>query len=655
MGFLIILSLFILIAIYFLISFNEKEALFTNFRLAFVKASLIITLFVVLITEFLSSFNSLTAQSVQLLWFLLLYISVVFLFHRAFKTKLSINEFHLERLLYIKKSIAFQLSALSVCTILIGLFLVDLTITNNYDSYTYHLPKVEHWIQNKNVDFFPTNNVRQLYLAPFSEYFILNLKLLSGGIIFNNFVQYFAMLNCLVLASLTAKSFELNFKQQFMASVIALTIPMGLLQSTTTQTDYLESFFLIAFVFFGLSLVKSEKIKSGDVFFLCISFAIGILTKSTFYIFGFPFALLFGLSLMKLLRWKSIYILISVVFTFLLLNIPFLSRNYQQFGSPLGPKKSTPYYLSNLNESFGIKETLSNGIKNIGLHLALPSNAYNLFVTSLITLFHNYIGYPLNAKATTWFTIPYAISFNLHHDLVGNYLHLMLFFAALIIMIFKIKSINKIVLKYAVSLLSGSVLFALLLKWQPWQTRLDLPLFVLIAPFVAYAFALLKNKYISGIVYVLLLSMAIAIVFICDPVKPVFGAHSIFKTDNRVYIFNYDEAKQIEEKLNKYKVSNVGLVLCGDSWEWEYWLLSQNKCFEYVYFHKDFINTPNFKPGFRYKAIIIDDAYLKEPVSDPLIYNFFGNSGKISEITNINEKITLVIYKNEQELNVFCN
>lgn len=334
MGFLIILSLFILIAIYFLISFNEKEALFTNFRLAFVKASLIITLFVVLITEFLSSFNSLTAQSVQLLWFLLLYISVVFLFHRAFKTKLSINEFHLERLLYIKKSIAFQLSALSVCTILIGLFLVDLTITNNYDSYTYHLPKVEHWIQNKNVDFFPTNNVRQLYLAPFSEYFILNLKLLSGGIIFNNFVQYFAMLNCLVLASLTAKSFELNFKQQFMASVIALTIPMGLLQSTTTQTDYLESFFLIAFVFFGLSLVKSEKIKSGDVFFLCISFAIGILTKSTFYIFGFPFALLFGLSLMKLLRWKSIYILISVVFTFLLLNIPFLSRNYQQFGSP---------------------------------------------------------------------------------------------------------------------------------------------------------------------------------------------------------------------------------------------------------------------------------------------------------------------------------
>ena len=48
---------------------------------------------------------------------------------------------------------------------------------NNWDSMTYHMSRVEYWIQNKAVHFFTTNNPRQNVFAPFSEFFILHFQI----------------------------------------------------------------------------------------------------------------------------------------------------------------------------------------------------------------------------------------------------------------------------------------------------------------------------------------------------------------------------------------------------------------------------------------------------------------------------------------------
>src|SRR5207302_6640370 len=54
---------------------------------------------------------------------------------------------------------------------LLGLFLAELLIAlwyppNNYDSQTYHLPKIEHWVVQRDVSFYPTAIHRQLSMAP---------------------------------------------------------------------------------------------------------------------------------------------------------------------------------------------------------------------------------------------------------------------------------------------------------------------------------------------------------------------------------------------------------------------------------------------------------------------------------------------------------
>jgi len=642
---LVFISSFILIFLNLLFYCKEKRSFFIDLRTAFVKSSLAVSLLVVLFTEILSHFGVLTGKYIFILWSSVFLFNLIFFIFLFKKNNCSFSKLNFGKHIFAKKEdLVTKLILFLILIILVSLFGISFTINNNWDSYTYHLPRVEHWIQDKNVDFFPTNNIRQLYIAPFSEYFILNLKLLAGNVLFVNFVQFFSMLNALLLASLLAKKFGLSSKGQIVSSALALTIPMGVMQATTTQTDYVTAFFLISFVYFGYLIIKEKTFSAGNIFFLGLSLSLGTLTKTTFYIFALPFCLVFGIYFIKLFRIRSMRILVFVIFIFFLLNFPFLHRNYRQFGSPMGPQKTSPYYLPSLNEEFGPKTMLSNSVKNIGLHLALPSNSWNMKIDQAIKEFHNIINFPLNSDKTSWFGMEYKTIFMLHQDTVGNFFHIVLFFVSLGIIFVKFRVVPKMILLYSFLLALGILFFAFLLKWQPWQTRLDLPIFVLMAPFIAYALSLLRWKRISEIVSIGLLFIALGIVFFFDPVKPVFGKNSIFLKDNSAYIFDYKTAEEIEQKLKENKITNVGLILGGDSWEWQYWLLSKNRKFEYIYFYKDLINTPNFDTNFRYKALIAENSYLKNPQIRELVMN----KDDVLEALNIDEKITLVIFNKEQ-------
>jgi hypothetical protein len=585
-----------------------------------------------------------------MLWVVVFMISFLFYIFCLKKGYFSFTKVPFGKVISFLKneSLVKKVIILLTSLIILSLFCVALTINNNYDSYTYHLPRVEHWIQDRNVDFFPTNNIRQLYLAPFAEYFILNIRLLSGNALFVNFVQFFSWFNCFLLVSLIAKSFGLSKNGQLASIVVGMTIPMALLQSTTTQTDLVVSFFLISFIYFGISIIKDKTITVENVLFLCLSFGLGILTKSTFYIFALPFCMLFGVYYLRLFKLKTFYILISLVSVFLLLNTSFLYRNYIQFSSPLGPQKGSTFYLPSLNEKFGVKETLSNSSKNIGLHLALPNDYWNKGVDNIVIKFNQIIDYPLNSTSTSWFGIKYSTNFSLTHDTVGNFFHIILFVLALLIFLIRLKFIDKFVLFYLASLLSSSVFFAFILKWQPWQTRLDLPLFFIAAPLLAYALSLIKWKVISNVICIFISCISIVILFICNPTKPILGENSVFIKDNNSYILGYEGAKKIESMLEANNIFNVGLILGSDFCEWQHWLLSHNRRFEYIYFSKDLIRTENFDPSFNYRALIISNFYL----NDPQVSGLINEKNNTSEILKINENETLVIFKNQQDNNI---
>ncbi len=59
-------------------------------------------------------------------------------------------------------------------------FIALSSVPNNFDSMTYHLPRIEHWLQNKNLSYYPTSIIRQLDSNPFAEELILSLRSIIG-------------------------------------------------------------------------------------------------------------------------------------------------------------------------------------------------------------------------------------------------------------------------------------------------------------------------------------------------------------------------------------------------------------------------------------------------------------------------------------------
>ena len=85
--------------------------------------------------------------------------------------------------------------ALIIALFVFLLFGALYTVPYNYDSMTYHLARVGHWIDHKNVAHYITNIDRQIYSPVLCEYFLMHIMLLTGSDILVNLLQFFCLLS----------------------------------------------------------------------------------------------------------------------------------------------------------------------------------------------------------------------------------------------------------------------------------------------------------------------------------------------------------------------------------------------------------------------------------------------------------------------------
>src|SRR6266567_8565429 len=103
---------------------------------------------------------------------------------------------------------------------------------NAWDSMTYHLPRITHWIQDASVSHYPTHVLRQLTLGPGAELLAAQIELLGGSDRWINFLQTFAWLGAAIAASLLAKDLGASRLGQGLAAIFAATLPMAILQAS---------------------------------------------------------------------------------------------------------------------------------------------------------------------------------------------------------------------------------------------------------------------------------------------------------------------------------------------------------------------------------------------------------------------------------------
>ena len=142
---------------------------------------------------------------------------------------------------------------ISVITLVIAI----LSAPNFWDAITYHLSRVAHWAQNGSINHYITNDARQLVLPPFPEFVILHFYLLMGADLFANLLQWFSMVSSAIIVFLLAK--QLGGKQmgRSFAAIVAITIPFGILQATSVQSDYILAMWsLVIILVFPVAVTK---------------------------------------------------------------------------------------------------------------------------------------------------------------------------------------------------------------------------------------------------------------------------------------------------------------------------------------------------------------------------------------------------------------
>ena len=358
-----------------------------------------------LITELLSLLGLLTFSGVAISWIIGLIFSVAVCVRMARIQIRSLPRLLLEGLhfsnpfdSYLSKSLGVGLALILLVLSLVAL----LAAPNTWDSQTYHLPRIMHWQQNQDVNFYPTHILRQLHSAPWAEMAILHLHILAGSDRLANFIQLFAMIAALIGVSWIAKHLGGDRNVQLFSSLAAATLPMGILQSTSTQNDYAAAFWLVCFVSFALDQSRSQTFTS--YLLAGASLGLAILTKPTAWVFAASFAFWIGLRLLKKLKgdvWKPAVTIASLV---LLINSGYFSRNVRLYGNPLGPleEAASGVAFRYTNDVFTLRSLASNVLRNVGLQLSTPFEGVNDRLTGIIVRFHSLLGIDPSDPGSTW-------------------------------------------------------------------------------------------------------------------------------------------------------------------------------------------------------------------------------------------------------------
>lgn len=551
-------------------------------RAAFLGASVVWGLMLAASSEVLSLFSAFNSFWIAASWGAFAAVSIV----PAFFGPRVKKERGAEETAPAGKAGVYAISCISLIAA-ITLIIALASPPNNWDSMTYHMSRVAHWLQNGSVHHYPTNVLRQIHLSPGAELAIAHVIALGGSDNLANLVQWGAMLGSLIGVSLIAKTLGLGARGQAFSALAAATLPMGILQSTSTQNDYALSFWLVSFFYWGALFAREGGTRKA--FISGAALGLAILTKGTAYIYAFPFLVWFVLEGASRQRKTFVGPAAVIAALVLLINAGHYVRNQAVFGSPLGPgAESESQEFTYTNSRFSAGTLASNGLRNAAIHMGLPFQSANRAVEGAVVSMHRLLELDPQDKATTWGGTAFRIGTELHEDLDGNPAHILLIIAALASLPFIGKRLarKKTALVYSLCIVSGFLLFSLLLRWQPWHSRLHLPLFVAASPLVGMLFSFTKREAVPFIAASLLFltSLPWLLFNYQRPLLP-YNGFSVLTAD-RVDIYfrarpelkwKYIEAAGI---ILRQDCTDLGLMPgAGDMWEYPIWPLLGDRKF----------------------------------------------------------------------------
>jgi 4-amino-4-deoxy-L-arabinose transferase-like glycosyltransferase len=350
------------------------------------------------------------------------------------------------------------------------------------DVLGYHLPRQVMWLQQGSLDFFATTDQKQLRMPPFSEMVGLHLLALNGGDADANLPQFFAYLLTIVAMTVIVRELGGGLRAQLLAAFLWAAIPMAYQEASNGKNDLITAFWV--------GILAWQALRAWDVAgaawkaWLPVGCALGLcwLTKGTGLVYSFPIIAVAGWGVLRSGRrnWARFAAAIAVA---VLLCAGHYLRNLSWYGTPLGRADSAEQ--DEMNKAYAPAAIASNVTRDLALELGTPSDRANRAILSAIEAFHRRIGEDPNDPRTSLVPIGdrYGVAYHPNLDSLSSAPAQTLL--ALVLpawMFLRRRALGKKAwILLALGVVAGLAL-AIAVKWQPWGTRLQLPIFALVVP-----------------------------------------------------------------------------------------------------------------------------------------------------------------------------
>ncbi|HSV43946.1 MAG TPA: glycosyltransferase family 39 protein [Candidatus Bathyarchaeia archaeon] len=577
-----ILPLTPLIFLFFIFRRNNEN------RTAILKTHLAWGGLAILSAEMLSLVNALTAFYLGCFWAAINLGIISYCFHQRLwpsREEAAVLWKHFSR-----NPVYWIIAGVALAALGLALF----TPPNNTDAMVYHLPRIEHWIANHSLRHFATWEPRQLWTPPGAEILIAHLRIFTPRHELANLIQWLAMIISLVGMSGIAALLGFSPKIQRLTALFCVTLPMGMMQATSTQNDYVATAWLVCFAYFLLS--GRERMTARIAFWAGAALGLALLTKGVAYFVGFGlFFLIFWRKEPKQVWRQRATCFYLILVLALGLNAGHLARNIRLGGHPLDPFRAPEYKTTNMN--LGL--FLANATRNIAMHVGLfPQSAGA--VSKGVTAFDKMLGVPDAAEHISFSKNAFAVyPWNFNEDVDGNPIHFLLLIIGGIALLFR-KDVFRSVWPYGAALCLSAAVFILLSRWQPWVTRFHLPFFILASPLAVLAY---EKKGRAIAISVIFLLTAIPYLLL-NGNKPLLGKDSIFK--NQAVDVQFIRAQDLKRGFVRGTTwvckndcpSEIGLIMPGGEWEYPLWRLLK-QCRSDVHLQSITVTniSKNLRPG----------------------------------------------------------
>lgn len=371
--------------------------------------------------------------------------------------------------------------------------LAVVTVPYNWDSMTYHLARIAHWVQNGSVAHYATAIHRQVSTPPLHEFVGLHVYLLSGERdLFLNFIQYGALLTNAWLVYGIADKLGCKGKYCKAGVLMLLSMPVAFGEALTTQNDHFSGMWLLIFAWYLLDFLHREKrieygrstiIKCG-MMAACVGF--GYTTKPSVCIgMLLMAAVLLVCCIIRRDSPMTLGRLICIALpVMLLLIVPEALRNIATFGSVFPDGTGARQLVGTWKPNY----LLVNGLKNLAFNLPfIFVTRSGRWIETAVRRSAGLLGVDINDPSISEDGREFFLGApdNYGHDTAVSSIIMITAILCFLWCLYRWKKQGSYQRLYSCLSVSLFMVFCMTVRWEPFVSRYMLPYLMLLCPMIS--------------------------------------------------------------------------------------------------------------------------------------------------------------------------